>query len=49
VASLLGAVGLPSTCGGCEKRQKWLNELDEHLELTEKGAVHAFKKAMGWK
>lgn len=47
VASTLEAIGLPPTCGGCEKRQQWLNQLDAQLGLTDKLA--AFKQAMRWK
>lgn len=47
VAGLLASIGLPSTCGGCDNRQEWLNQADEKLGLGEK--LDAFKNWMGWK
>lgn len=44
--AVLKAIGLPG-CGGCKRRQRWLNALDERLGLGEK--MLQFKAAMGWK
>lgn len=38
--------GSPVPCGGCSKRQKWLNELDEKFGLGEN--VESLKSLLGW-
>lgn len=45
VDAFLHEHGLPG-CGGCGKRQEWLNNLDKKLGLGEK--IASFQQAMGW-
>ncbi len=47
VSATLAAIGLPPTCGGCSRREAWLNRLDESLKLGE--GIQLFKSAIGWK